>query len=81
MSQREAGNTTKLVVADNVWVYAAISLPFTICTVVVWWVWVQFQDGFLRLPRPTNMFNAAGRFVGRARKRKKNEIETNDLGP
>ena len=70
MSQRESGSSTKLVVADNVWVYVAVSLPLTICTVGVWWVWVQFQGGLIRLPRPGKI---AGMFARRGRQRFKNE--------
>ena len=80
MSQRETGDKTKLIVADNVWIYVAISFPFTICTVIVWWVWVRFQSGLIRLPKRENLFRRAGMFVGRGRTRFKSEIEHNELG-
>lgn len=75
VSQKEVGGSTKLVVTENVWVFVAVTLPFTICTVGVWWLWVQLQAGLIVLPRPGSMFNKVEKFIGRTRQRIKSENE------
>lgn len=75
MSQKEVGDKIKLVVADNVWLYVAISLPFTLCTVVIWWVWVQFQSGLIRLPESGILSGITEMLPGRGRQRFKEEHE------
>lgn len=37
-----------LVVSSNVWIFAAVSVPLTLATLLWWGVWVQIQAGQLR---------------------------------
>ncbi|MCJ1402112.1 hypothetical protein MMC11_005331 [Xylographa trunciseda] len=32
-----------LIVAENAWLFAAISVPLTAATILIWWLWVQLQ--------------------------------------
>ncbi|KAL2049176.1 hypothetical protein ABVK25_010526 [Lepraria finkii] len=36
-------NGTFLVVCSNAWLFAAISIPLTLGTLAIWWLWVRFQ--------------------------------------
>ena len=40
---QEAGGSTKVIVLANAWLFAAISIPLTLTTIVVWWLWVRLQ--------------------------------------
>lgn len=75
VSQIQVGESTKLVVTENVWVFVAITLPFTICTVGIWWFWVQLQAGLIVLPRPRSMIIIAERSIRRTRRHFKAENE------
>lgn len=41
--EQEAGGSNKVVVSSNAWLFAAVSVPLTIATLVVWWLWVKLQ--------------------------------------
>ena len=41
--QADSGAKT-LVVTSNAWLFAAISVPLTFGTLLVWWLWVQVQS-------------------------------------
>ncbi|MCJ1475517.1 hypothetical protein MMC13_004180 [Lambiella insularis] len=41
VSQKQNGESSQLVVATNAWLFAAISVPLTVLTVLIWWLWVQ----------------------------------------
>ncbi|KAF4626596.1 hypothetical protein G7Y89_g11562 [Cudoniella acicularis] len=38
----QKGDNGQMQVADNVWLLAAISIPLTVLTIVIWWFWVSF---------------------------------------
>ena len=40
--QRSSGSM-EVVVSSNAWLFAAISVPLTLCTVLIWWAWTRFQ--------------------------------------
>lgn len=37
------GRRNEVVVSSNAWLFAAISVPLTLGTLIVWWAWVKFQ--------------------------------------
>lgn len=41
----EADGTEKVVVANNWWISVAASVPLTLLTLAVWWIWVQVLRG------------------------------------
>ena len=41
--EQEPGGSNKVVVSSNAWLFAAVSVPLTIATLVIWWLWVRFQ--------------------------------------
>lgn len=75
VSQVQVGASTKIVVTENVWLFWAIAIPFTLGTVVVWWLWVRLQAGRIVLPRPTSMINIAEKSIRRTRRYFKGESE------
>ncbi len=36
-------NTNTVELTSNAWVFAAVSVPLTILTIVIWWAWIRFQ--------------------------------------
>ena len=42
---------TKLEYAQNAWIFFAISVPLTLFTILVWWLWVN-SEKVVRLVRP-----------------------------
>ena len=43
VSQERYGDGVYVVLGANAWLFAAISVPLTLSTLAVWWVWVRFQ--------------------------------------
>ena len=43
VSQEHYGDGVYVVLGANAWLFAAISVPLTLSTLAVWWVWVRFQ--------------------------------------
>ena len=41
--QQQDGGRQELIVASNAWLFAAISVPLTVVTLAIWWVWMKFQ--------------------------------------
>ena len=49
--EQNKGGSNRTVVSSNAWLFAAISIPLTLGTLAIWWVWVQFQTWELRRPK------------------------------
>lgn len=41
--EQRDGGSNRTVVSSNAWLFAVISIPLTLGTLAVWWVWVQYQ--------------------------------------
>ena len=41
--EQQKNGSMKVVVSSSAWLFAAISIPFTVCTIFVWWAWTRFQ--------------------------------------
>lgn len=41
--EQGAGGSNKVIVSSNAWLFAAVSVPLTLVTLAVWWLWVRFQ--------------------------------------
>ena len=41
--EQGAGGSNKVIVSSNAWLFAAVSVPLTLITLAVWWLWVRFQ--------------------------------------
>ena len=41
--EQGAGGSSKVIVLSNAWLFAAVSVPLTLITLAVWWLWVKFQ--------------------------------------
>ncbi|MCJ1242727.1 hypothetical protein MMC14_010736 [Varicellaria rhodocarpa] len=41
--QQQEGYPDKLVVLSNAWLFAAISIPLTVGTFIIWWIWIRIQ--------------------------------------
>lgn len=42
--EQGAGGSNKVIVSSNAWLFAAVSVPLTLVTLAVWWLWVKFQS-------------------------------------
>ncbi|KAF6234581.1 hypothetical protein HO173_007207 [Letharia columbiana] len=49
--EQHEGGSNRTVVSSNAWLFAAISIPLTLGTLAVWWVWVQYQTQKSRWPK------------------------------
>ena len=44
MNQKHGGDgSLEVVVLPSAWLFAAISVPLTLCIIFVWWMWTRFQ--------------------------------------
>ena len=41
--EQGVGGSNKVIVSSNAWLFAAVSVPLTLVTLAVWWLWVRFQ--------------------------------------
>ena len=41
--EQGAGGSNKVIVSSNAWLFAAVSVPLTLVTLAIWWLWVRFQ--------------------------------------
>ncbi|KAL9136704.1 MAG: hypothetical protein Q9175_002081 [Cornicularia normoerica] len=49
--EQHQGGSNRTVVSSNAWLFAAISIPLTLGTLAVWWVWVRYQTPKPRRPK------------------------------
>lgn len=51
--EQHDGSRNEVVVSSNAWLFAAICVPLTLGTLIIWWAWVKFQARQLdRQPEP-----------------------------
>lgn len=43
VTQKQEGNNSHVVLLSNAWLFAAICVPLTLGTLIVWWAWVRCQ--------------------------------------
>lgn len=48
--EQNQGGSFRIVVSANAWVFAAISIPLTLATLAVWWIWIRYQTWRSRRP-------------------------------
>ena len=41
--KQQSSGSMEVVVSSNAWLFAAISVPLTLCTILIWWAWTRFQ--------------------------------------
>lgn len=43
VTQKQDGNSSHVVLISNAWLFAAICVPLTLATLILWWACVRFQ--------------------------------------
>ena len=71
--EQGAGGLMKVIVSSDAWLFGAISVPLTLATLAVWWLWVKFQDYqgsvLMRLSKALSCWRRPRTIVERAEKR------------